>query len=113
MTMNVFIRKIRLNIGCRALNAAGSVATIKDGVQKRLLIDQSVFSSGFMAMLKWPPVVEAWLYLDPAERADALLARSELSNRHPVVPEALPRERDRYYTMFRRLRIRQAMRRVR
>ena len=62
--------------------------------------------------LKWPPVVEAWLYRDPADCADALIARSErLRDRAEVQVEGpTKRERDRYYTRARRERIRRIMR---
>ena len=59
--------------------------------------------------MKWPPVVEAWMYRDPAEHADALIARSA---RHERRAEATAgrNEKDRYYTAARRIEIKQAMR---
>jgi len=62
-------------------------------------------------MLKWPPVVEAWLYRDPAENPDALLARAAKLGRPstPCAPVPCRPPRDRYYTMARRLHVKQAM----
>ena len=62
-------------------------------------------------MLKWPPVVESWLYRDPAEHCDALLARAAKLGRQtaPCTPVPCRPARDRYYTMARRLHVKQAM----
>lgn len=63
------------------------------------------------SMLKWPPVVEAWLYRDPAEHGDALLARAAKLGRPsmPCAPVPCRPVRDRYYTMARRVHVKQAM----
>jgi len=62
-------------------------------------------------MLKWPPVVEAWLYRDPAEHGDALLARAAKLGRPsmPCAPVPCRPVRDRYYTMERPVHVKQAM----
>jgi len=61
--------------------------------------------------VKWPPVVEAWLYRDPAEHVDALLARAAKLGRPstPCAPVPCRPARDRYYTMARRLHVKLAM----
>ena len=63
------------------------------------------------AMLKWPPVVESWLYLDPAEHGDALLARAARLGRPSGLCSPAPchPDRDRYYTMARRVHVKQLM----
>ena len=60
--------------------------------------------------MKWPPVVEAWLYRDPGENPDALLARSARIERGPCQPAPVATQRDRYYRQARRLCVMQAMR---
>ena len=62
-------------------------------------------------MLKWPPVVEAWLYRDPGEHCDALLARAARLGRPSISCSPSPCRvgKDRYYTMFRRFHVRQLM----
>jgi hypothetical protein len=61
--------------------------------------------------VKWPPVVESWLYRDPAEHGDALLARAAKLVRPAAscAPAPAHTRRDRYYTMARRLHVKQAM----
>ena len=63
--------------------------------------------------MKWPPVVESWLYLDPSQRGDALMARSARLGHRATSPTVGPcashPARDRYYTMARRLHIAQVM----
>jgi hypothetical protein len=60
--------------------------------------------------MKWPVVVEAWMYRDPAEVGDALVARAA---RLPVVAvrtsAPVSVTRDRYYTQARRLHVKQLM----
>ena len=62
-------------------------------------------------MLKWPTVVESWLYRDPGEHGDALLARAARLGRPFSVCSPAPCHpgRDRYYTMARRFHVRQLM----
>ena len=59
--------------------------------------------------MKWPPVVEAWLYRDPGENPDALLARSARLNRPCGSGPAPATHRDRYYRQARQLCVRRAM----
>ncbi|HJT63096.1 MAG TPA: hypothetical protein VJ797_15610 [Burkholderiales bacterium] len=65
--------------------------------------------------MKWPPVVEAWLYGDPAEIGDALVARLQrdtlrASRVRTCAPQCVRVPRDRYYTQARRLHVKQLMR---
>jgi hypothetical protein len=66
--------------------------------------------------MKWPAVVEAWMYRDPAEVGDALVSRTARieAPRPAKVHASAPGERDRYYTMARRaerrLHVKQVMR---
>jgi len=57
--------------------------------------------------LRWPKIMPAWCYRDPATIGD----KTPLS-RAAVVPHetTAPAPRDRYYTQARRLRIQQLMR---
>ena len=61
-------------------------------------------------MLKWPAIVESWLYRDPGENPDALLGRSARIERTPCQPVPRSTHRDRYYRQARRLQVMQAMR---
>jgi hypothetical protein len=61
-------------------------------------------------MLKWPVIVESWLYRDPGENPDALLARSARIERAPCQAAPGSTHRDRYYRQARRFSVRQAMR---
>lgn len=56
--------------------------------------------------MKWPPVVESWMYRDPADIGDALVRRT---GRQQPAPSARPAERDRYYTQARKVAISRAM----
>lgn len=62
--------------------------------------------------MKFPPIREAWMYDDPGEHADALIARTARQDRAlqtsaPAHPAAAMR--DRYYTQARRLHVKQLM----
>lgn len=62
--------------------------------------------------MRFPRVVEAWMYSDPAEIADALVARTlRIETPRPVQASASV-ERDRYYTMARRAEVRLHVKRV-
>ena len=61
-------------------------------------------------MLKWPLIVESWLYRDPGENPDALLARSARLTRPCGSGPAPATHRDRYYRQARRFSVMQAMR---
>ena len=58
--------------------------------------------------MKWPRVVESWMYRDPAEHADALIARSQRQERRQQQGSSST-DRDRYYTAARRIEVRRAM----
>lgn len=63
--------------------------------------------------MKWPTVSEAWMYRDPAEHADRLMARSARVERTASLPAAAEPAscvtRDRYYRQARRLHVLQSM----
>lgn len=64
--------------------------------------------------MKWPTVAEAWMYGDPADICDGLIARSDRQARRADEHEralAVPRtDRDRHYTQARRIHIKTIMR---
>jgi hypothetical protein len=64
--------------------------------------------------VKWPPVVERWMYDDPGEHADALIRRSDRQATRAAEHEraiAVPAEKkDRYYRQARRLHVKRVMR---
>lgn len=69
--------------------------------------------------LRWPPVREAWLYRDPCEIGDGLVywCQRQATGSDQGLGEPLAgriggeghKQRDRYYTMWRRAHLREIM----
>lgn len=59
--------------------------------------------------MKWPRIAEAWMYRDPQDIVDGLIALHARRDRTPAMSEPSPVQRDRYYTQARRLHVRQVM----